>query len=124
LVEISENLWLAITNREGRGKKGKKQMYLSKIQVKNAVVKAFSKYSVSKNLKGRICYFPTSGYSFKEKEDGFIGISYFISNASYKHYEQDNLRREQRMTAVRELLTNQGFEFDGLDGFRKAKEGN
>jgi hypothetical protein len=98
-------------------------MYLSKIQIKNAVVKAFSKYSVSKNLKGKICYFPTSGYSFKEKEDGFIGISYFISNASYRTLEMDSERREQKMTAVRELLTSQGFEFDGLDGFRKVKEG-
>ena len=97
-------------------------MYLTKIQVKNAVVKAFSKYSVSKNLKGRICYFPTSGYLFELKDDGFIGIRYFISNASYKHYEQDNLRREQKMTAVRELLTGMGFEFDGVDGFRKARK--
>lgn len=96
-------------------------MYLSKIQVKNVVVKAFSKYSVSKNLKGRICYFPTSGYTFEQKEDGFIGIAYFVSNASYKTFDQDNARREQKMTAVRELLTNQGFEFDGLNGFRKTK---
>ena len=98
-------------------------MYLSKIQVKNAVVKAFGKYSISKDLKGMICYYPTSGYTLKEKENGFIAIGYLISNASNKFFEQDKARREQKMTAVRELLTNQGFEFDGLDGFRKAKEG-
>jgi hypothetical protein len=98
-------------------------MYLSKIQVKNAVVKAFGKYSISKDLKGTIVYYPTTGYTLKEKEDGFIGIGYLISNASYKHYEQDNLKRERYLTRVRELLTNQGFEFDGSDGFRKAREG-
>lgn len=98
-------------------------MYLSKIQVKNAVVKAFGKYSISKDLKGMICYYPTSGYTFKEKENGFIGIGYLISNASYKFFEQDSAKREQKLNSVREALTTQGFEFDGLDGFRKAKEG-
>jgi hypothetical protein len=99
-------------------------MYLSKIQVKNAVVKTFSKWDISRTMKGRICDYSSTGYKFEEKEDGFIQISFFHSNEGFNNRELVAAKRAIKMEEVKTALIEKGFEFDGLDGFRKAKEGN
>jgi hypothetical protein len=99
-------------------------MYLSKIQVKNAVVKTFSKWDISRTMKGRICDYSSTGYKFEEKEDGFIQISFFHSNEGFDNRELVAAKRVIKMEEVKTALIEKGFEFDGLDGFRKAKEGN
>jgi hypothetical protein len=98
-------------------------MYLSKIQVKNAVIKNFDKYVVSRTLKGRVCDYSSSGYTFEEKAEGFIGIAFFYSNAGYDNREAVAIQKAKKMEAVKNALLAAGFEFDGLDGFRKAKAG-
>lgn len=91
-------------------------MYLSKVQVKNLVVKNFGKYSISRSLKGRVCYYSTSGYKFTEKEAGFIKVSYFAPTG-----EVSSSRVEEKQKAVYEVLVSNGFEFDGIDGYRKER---
>jgi hypothetical protein len=98
-------------------------MYLSKIQVKNAVVKAFDKFAVSRTMKGRVCDYSSSGYKFEQKENGFIAISFFSSNSGYDNREAVATRTASKMEAVKNALVGAGFEFDGLNGFRKAKAG-
>jgi hypothetical protein len=98
-------------------------MYLSKIQVKNAVVKTFSKWDISRTMKGRICDYSSTGYKFEEKEDGFIQISFFHSNEGFDNRELVATKRVIKLEEVKTALIEKGFEFDGVDGFRKAKEG-
>jgi hypothetical protein len=98
-------------------------MYLSKIQVKNAVVKTFSKWDISRTMKGRVCEYSSTGYKFEEKEDGFIQISFFHSNEGFDNRELVAAKRVIKMEEVKTALIEKGFEFDGLDGFRKAKDG-
>jgi hypothetical protein len=98
-------------------------MYLSKIQVKNAVIKSFTKWDVSRTMKGRVCDYSSSGYKFEEKEDGFIQVSYFYSNEGFNNRDLVAAKRATKMEEVKTALIKKGFEFDGVDGFRKAKEG-
>jgi hypothetical protein len=98
-------------------------MYLSKIQVKNAVVKAFGKFAVSRTMKGRVCDYSSSGYKFEEKEDGFVRISYFQSNIGFNNKDAVAIQKANKIQAVKSALVGAGFQFDGIDGFRKAKEG-
>ena len=91
-------------------------MYLSKIQVKNLVKKELGKYSISKSLKGRICYFSTPGYKFEDKNDGFIKV-WFSSGSG--EYAQELITKKNII--VLNILLNLGFEFDGVDAFRKAR---
>lgn len=93
------------------------KMYMSKVQVKNVVAKNFGKYSISRLMKGRVVYFSSHGYKFAEKENGFIRVFYSapigeVSNASF----------EAKDKLVHSLLINNGFEFDGIDGFRKERK--
>ena len=76
---------------------------------------------MSRELKGTICYEITSGYRLKEKENGFIGIRYTIKNASYNTREKDAEKREMKLTKIHNLFTGLGFEFDGIDGYRKER---
>ena len=99
------------------------EMYLSKIQVKNAVVKSFDKFAVSQTRKGRVCDYSSTGYKFEEKEDGFIQISFFCSNGGYDNRDAVAIQKANKMEAVKSALVGIGFEFDGVDGFRKSKEG-
>ena len=96
-------------------------MFLSKIQVRNLIKKNLGKYQMSRTLKGTICYEDTSGYTLKEKENGFIAIGYLISNASYKTRELDTEKRGMKLSQVHELFLSLGFEFDGIDGYRKER---
>ena len=96
-------------------------MFLSKIQVKNVIEKNLGKYKVSRLLKGRVLYFFTSGYELTEKENGFIGVGYTISNASYLTYERDQEVRQMNLSKVHDLFLSLGFEFDGVDGYRKER---
>jgi hypothetical protein len=98
-------------------------MYLSKIQVKNAVIKSFSKWDISRTMKGRVCDYSSTGYKFEEKQDGFIQVSFFYSNEGYNNKDLVAIKRAKKMEEVKTALIEKGFEFDGLDGFRKAKEG-
>lgn len=95
-------------------------MFLSKIQVKNLIEKNLGK-QVSKLVKNRICYDFTTGYTLKEKENGFIAIGYLITNASYKTRELDAEKRGMKLSQVHELFLSLGFEFDGIDGYRKER---
>ena len=110
--------WRRKPPSEGKGK----EMYLSKIQVKNAVVRIFDKFAVSRTMKGRVCDYSSSGYKFEEKENGFIGISYFYSTSSYDNKDFVVSRRTIKMEAVKSALVAAGFEFDGQDGFRKERK--
>jgi hypothetical protein len=96
-------------------------MFLSKIQVKNLIQKNLGKYQMSKILKGTICYDITNGYELKEKENGFISVAYIISNPRISTREQDKEKREMKLSQVHNLFLSLGFEFDGLDGYRKER---
>jgi hypothetical protein len=97
-------------------------MFLSKIQVKNVIEKNLGKYRVSRLLKGRVLYYFTSGYELTEKENGFISVGYTISNASYLTYERDEQIRQMNLSKVQDLFLSLGFEFDGVDGYRKERK--
>jgi hypothetical protein len=97
-------------------------MFLSKIQVKNVIEKNLGKYQMSKILKGFVCYDITSGYELKEKENGFIGVSYIISNPKISTKEKDTEKRQMKLNQVQELFLGLGFEFDGVDGYRKERK--
>jgi hypothetical protein len=97
-------------------------MFLSKIQVKNVIEKNLGKYQISRLLKGTICYDLTSGYKLTEKENGFIGVAYIISNPRIRTREEDTQKREIKLSQVHNLFLSLGFEFDGIDGYRKERE--
>lgn len=96
-------------------------MFLSKIQVKNLIEKNLGKYEMSKTIKTAICYDITSGYQLKEKENGFIGVAYIISNPRLRTREEDTQKRETKLNQVHNLLISLAFEFDGVDGYRKER---
>jgi hypothetical protein len=97
-------------------------MYLSKIQVKNAVIKSFTKWDISRSMKGRICNFSSTGYQFEDKQDGFVQVSFFYSNEGYDNRNIVAVKRAEKLAEVKTALLANGFEFDGVDGFRKAKK--
>lgn len=92
-------------------------MYMSKIQIKNLVVKNFGKYSISKLMNGRVVSFYSHGYKFAEKENGFVRVFY-----SGPIGEVSNSTVETKEKSVFQMLMNNGFEFDGIDGFRKERK--
>jgi hypothetical protein len=92
-------------------------MYLSKIQVKNFFVKNLGKYAVSRTMRGRVCFYSSSGYKFDELADGFVGVRYSVSDRSYKEREKISKARLEEATSL--LLAN-GFETNG-QGFRKLR---
>jgi hypothetical protein len=76
---------------------------------------------MSKTLKGTICHDITSGYELKEKENGFVSVAYIISNPRISTREQDEEKRKIKLSQVHNLFLSLGFEFDGLDGYRKER---
>jgi hypothetical protein len=97
-------------------------MYLSKIQVKNAVIKSFTKWDVSRNMRGRICDYSSTGYKFEDKQDGFVQVSWFHSNEGFDNKNIIAVKRAEKLAEVKTALLANGFEFDGVDGYRKAKK--
>jgi len=90
---------------------------MSKIQVKNLFVKNFSKYAISRLIRGRVCYFSSEGYEFKELENGFVGVSFFASNGNAERRKQI---RETKLEQAHNLLMTNGFETNG-QGYRKLR---
>ena len=97
-------------------------MYLSKIQVKNAVIKSFTKWDVSRNMRGRICDYSSTGYKFEDKQDGFVQVSWFHSNEGFDNKNIIAVKRAEKLAEVKTALLANNFEFDGVDGYRKAKK--
>jgi hypothetical protein len=96
-------------------------MFLSKIQIKNLLTKELSKHAISKSRKGRICSFSSTGLKFDDKQDGFVRVSYFDSNATHNNREAVEMRRAREIEKAKTCLLAAGFEFDGLDGYRKER---
>jgi hypothetical protein len=96
-------------------------MFLSKIQVKNVIEKNLGKYQMSKTIKTTICYDLTSGYELREKENGFISVAYIISNSRIRTREVDTQKRQAKLNQIHNLFLSLGFEFDGIDGYRKER---
>ena len=76
---------------------------------------------MSKTIKTAICYDITSGYELKEKQNGFVSVAYIISNPRLRTREEDTQKREMKLSQVHNLFLSLGFEFDGLDGYRKER---
>jgi hypothetical protein len=96
-------------------------MFLSKIQVKNLLTKELGKHNISQERRGRICSYSSTGLKFDEKENGFIRVRYFDSNATYHNREATKMREAQAIEKANAVLIGAGFEFDKLDGYRKAR---
>lgn len=90
---------------------------MSKIQIKNLVQKNFGKYSISKLMKGRVVSYSSHGFKFAEKENGFIRVFYFGPIG-----ELSNTAIQAKNKLMSSFLINNGFEFDGIDGFRKERK--
>jgi hypothetical protein len=97
-------------------------MFLSKIQVKNLLTKELTKHAISKSRRGRVCAHSSTGLKFDDKQDGFVRVYYFDSNATYNNREAVEKRRAQAIQKAKTYLLAAGFEFDGLDGYRKERE--
>jgi hypothetical protein len=97
-------------------------MFLSKIQVKNLLTKGLTKHAISQSRRGRICAYSSSGLKFEDKQDGFVRVFYFDSNATYNNRQAVEKRRQQAIEKANTFLLAAGFEFDGLDGYRKERE--
>jgi hypothetical protein len=97
-------------------------MFLSKIQVKNLLTKGLTKHAISQSRRGRICSFSSTGLKFDDKENGFVRVYYFDSNATYNNRETVEKRRAQAIQKAKTYLLAAGFEFDGIDGYRKERE--
>ena len=97
-------------------------MFFSKIQVKNLLTKELSKHAISKSMRGRICYYSSSGLKFDETENGFIRVRYFDNNAGSDNREFSKKREAQAIEKAKAVLIGAGFEFDGQDGYRKERK--
>jgi hypothetical protein len=96
-------------------------MFLSRIQVKNLLTKELTKHAISKSRKGRVCSFSSTGLKFDDKENGFVRVYYFDSNATYNNREAVEMRRARETEKAKNYLLAAGFEFDGIDGYRKER---
>jgi hypothetical protein len=96
-------------------------MFLSKIQIKNLLTKGIGKHAISQSRRGRICSYSSTGLKFDDKKDGFVRVFYFDSNATYNNREAVEIRRAQETEKAKNYLLAAGFEFDGLDGYRKER---
>jgi hypothetical protein len=96
-------------------------MFLSKIQVKNLLTKELGKHAISQSRRGRICAYSSTGLRFEEKENGFIRVRYFDSNATYHNREATKMREAQAIEKAQSVLISAGFEFDKQDGYRKQR---
>jgi hypothetical protein len=94
-------------------------MFMSKIQVKNLLIKELGKHALSKSMRGRITNYSSSGLMLEEKENGFIGIRYFSSGYSF---EEEKRQGAPKLERVKNYLLSAGFEFDGINGYRKERK--
>jgi hypothetical protein len=91
-------------------------MFLSKIQVKNLLIKELGKHALSKTFRGRVASHSSAGLILEEKQGGFVGVRYFHSGYSF---EEEKRRAAPKLEQVKTFLLAAGFEFDGIDGYRK-----
>jgi hypothetical protein len=94
--------------------------FVSKIQVKNLVVKSLGKYEVSRVMKGRVASYSSTGYLFEELADGFVAVRYHVSTSSFRTREADMWRRAEKANLIHDVLITAGFEFNGA-GYRKVR---
>jgi hypothetical protein len=103
-------MWLNIDTRKQQQTEGNEMTtnYLSKIQVKNLIIKGFGKREVSQTLKGRICYHSTTGYTFDTMADGFVEVGYtFSATGSFDALAE---RRAAALEKADAYLIGLGFE--------------
>jgi hypothetical protein len=96
-------------------------MFLSKIQVKNLLIKELGKHAMSQSRRGRVCAYSSTGLKFDEKENGFTRVYYFDNNATYQNREASQIRKARETEKANSALMALGFEFDGIDGYRKER---